>query len=399
MKINFMTKIFLLILFLLMIFTINISAKENDFINEFSKDEFINSKLGELQLNDLDKVLKDIKTKNDNPFININARDLILSLIKGEQEISLKDFKNSIFLILGREISINIHLLGQIIILAVLSSVIKIFSENFSSKTISEGVEILIFFVLSLILLESFQTAIKIAVNTVDQIVTFMQAILPILLALLISMGGFVSAAFFKPFTYLLLSFYSTTIKNLVLPLIFISSILYIADNINNKINISNFAKFFREIAYIIIALILITTIGIFVIRGGTTAIADSLSLRTAKYLTGTFIPVVGGFFADAADLILSCSLIIKNSLNIFAVIIVIFISLYPILKIAVLIIIYKIAIIIIQPIAANRLINIMEAIKNNLISIFVVILTTSFIFFICIAIIAGTANLTVMMR
>ena len=399
MKLKVTIKIIVFFIFICLFFNVVVEANEQEFFEEFSKNEFINNKLNELNLEDLEKEISQISEYKENVLIDIDIKKLIYGLMNGDINLNYKKMMKNLMYFLGQEITINLQLLAQVIILAVISAVFRTFHESFSSKTISQTAELIVFLILSLILLQSFQTAMEIAANTIDIIVSFMQALLPVLLALLISMGAITSAAFFKPFTYVLMSFFSTLIKTTVLPMIFVSCILYVVDNINDQINISKFAKFFREIAYIIIALILISFIGILVLRGGTAAIADSLTLRTAKYLTGTFVPVIGGFFADAAGLIVSCSLIIKNALNIFGVIIVIFIAINPVLKIAVLIIIYKIAILIVQPIAGNRLLNILENIKDNLISIFVVLLTATFIFFVCIAVIAGTANLTVMMR
>lgn len=389
----------LITFFLLFFLFISLRGQAVESDNNLNENDIIKNQLNQLNLEDLKSEINKLNQYNEDIIPELNMKELIYGLMKGDINLNFNNLLKKLLCYFGQEITVNLYLLGQVIILTVISAVFKIFHDSFSSETISQAADLIVFLILSLLLIQSFQTAMEISTNTIDNIVSFMQALLPVLLGLLIGMGAVSSAAFFKPFTFVLISFFTTVIKTIVLPLIFISCILYIVDNINNKIHISKFAKFFREISLTIVGLILITFIGILLLQGGAAAVADSLALRTARYLTGTFIPVIGGVFSDAVGLIVSCTLIIKNALNLFGVIIIILIALYPVIKLAAMIIIYKLAVVIIQPIAGNRLSKVIENLTDNLIAIFVVVLTSTFIFFVSIAVIAGVANLTVMMR
>ena len=48
--------------------------------------------------------------------------------------------------------------------------------------------------------------------------VTFMQALLPVLLSILVSIGALTSAAIFQPLTLLIITGLATIIKNIVFP-------------------------------------------------------------------------------------------------------------------------------------------------------------------------------------
>ena len=41
------------------------------------------------------------------------------------------------------------------------------------------------------------------------------------------------------------------------------------------------------------------------------------MTIRTAKYVTGNFVPVVGGLFAEAADTVVGASLLVKNAVHV----------------------------------------------------------------------------------
>ena len=45
-------------------------------------------------------------------------------------------------------------------------------------------------------------------------------------------------------------------------------------------------------------------------VQGTATAIQDGVALKTTKFITGNFIPVVGRTFTDAADTVLSAALL-----------------------------------------------------------------------------------------
>lgn len=51
-------------------------------------------------------------------------------------------------------------------------------------------------------------------------------------------------------------------------------------------------------------------------VQGTATAVADGVAIKTAKFVTGNFIPVVGRMFTDAADTVISASVILKNTIG-----------------------------------------------------------------------------------
>lgn len=52
--------------------------------------------------------------------------------------------------------------------------------------------------------------------------------------------------------------------------------------------------------------------LGVISLQGTASAVADGVAIRTAKFVTGNFIPVVGRMFTDAADTVLTASLLLK---------------------------------------------------------------------------------------
>jgi len=139
--------------------------------------------------------------------------------------------------------------------------------------------------------------------------------------------------------------------------------------------------------------------LGILSIQGVAGAVGDSVVLRTAKFATDAFVPVVGGMFSDALEAIVSSSLLIKNAVGIAGVAVVLAIMLTPLLKILCLALIYKLASAIIQPVENGQMVDCLNDLGNSLLAVFAVVATAGLLFFFTLTIVVAVGNLTVMLR
>ncbi len=363
------------------------------------EEDVIMEQLEKMNLDQLQREVEAINERIEGIVPHLNLKELLLAFIRGEMEVNWLQIIKALLIYLGQEVSSNLYLLGQILILAVLSAILKVFHNSFNSKTISDTANLIIFLLLAVLLLNSFKVALEVGEETIDSMVSFIHALLPVLLTLLLSMGAITSAAVFHPLTFLIMSTLAAGIKSIILPLVFISAILSIVNCISGDFKISRLAALFKEVSLALLGLSLLLFIGGLVIHGGAAAMADSLTLRTARYLSGALIPVIGGIFADAIELIASCSLLIKNALNILGLLGIGLIVVFPLLKLLALVFIYRLAGALIQPICEERLAEMFSEVGNSLMVVFLLVITTAFMFFIVITVVVAAANLTVMMR
>ena len=57
--------------------------------------------------------------------------------------------------------------------------------------------------------------------------------------------------------------------------------------------------------------------LGVISVQGASAAVTDGITLKTAKFITGNFIPVIGRMFSDATDTVISASVLLKNTVGI----------------------------------------------------------------------------------
>ncbi|MGI6328346.1 MAG: stage III sporulation protein AE [Dethiobacteria bacterium] len=311
----------------------------------------------------------------------------------------LKDLLGGILRYLFAEVVANLDLLGQLIILAVAASLLKNLQGSFGSEDVARLTEAIAFFVMLGLALNSFTLAMEIGRETVAKMVNFMLALLPVLLTLMASLGHIASVSLFHPLIIFAVNFMAELVRNVIFPLIFFATILYLVNHFSPYFKISRLADFFKDLTTWALGLMLTIFLGLTAIQGVAGGIGDALTLRTAKFMTGTFVPVVGKMLSDAVETVIGYSLLLKNGATVTGLVIFSIIVVFPLLKLLALIIIFKFSGALIQPLGETTLGEALQTMSTCLSLVFAAVATVALAFFIGIAIIIGASNAVVMLR
>ncbi len=355
--------------------------------------------LERLDFKTVEKYLDELNGDISQYVPHLNFRTLVTKIAKGEFEFKFTDILAGLMKYLFQEILSNSKLLGELLILSVICAVLQNVQSAFEKGSVGKVAWTVCYLVLFTIALKSFTIALNIARTAIDDMVSFMQAMLPVLITLLSAMGNFTSAALFHPLTVAVLSGIGTLIQTIVFPLLFFSVILGLVSHISEKFQVSKMAGLFKQWSMALLGLFFTVFLGFLMVQGITGSVADGVAIRTAKFATGTFVPVLGKMFADALDAIIGTSLLLKNVVGVVGIIAVFFICAFPALKIISIMIIFRIAAAISQPISDSKLVECLNTIGNNLALVFASVSTVGLMFFFVIAIVLGAGNVSLMMR
>ena len=116
--------------------------------------------------------------------------------------------------------------------------------------------------------------------------------------------------------------------------------------------------------------------------------------MKTAKFVTGNFIPVVGRMFTEAADTVISASGLLKNTVGIIGLVILCLIVAFPAIQIFCIAFIYKFAAAVLQPVG-GAIIQCLDIIGRSIIYVFACLAIVSFMFFLSITIIIAAEYYT----
>lgn len=319
--------------------------------------------------------------------------------IKEEKNFSVKQTITGFMKFLLHEFILNAKLLGQLLVLTLFSVLLQTIHTAFERNAVSKIAYFIVYIVLLFLSLNSFYLTADYIKGAIDMMTSFMIALIPLVLGIMSTFGNLVSVSFFHPVIIFLINFSGLFVSKFIIPLLLLSALLEIVSTLNEKHRVTHLANIIRTVSIGSLGVFLTVFLSIMSIQGAASAIQDGVAMKTTKFITGNFIPVVGRTFTDAADTILSASLLLKNAVGIIGVAIVFFIAIFPALKVLAIALIYKLAAAILQPLADGPIITCLNSIGQYLLYMLACLLTVSFMFFLAIVIIVVSGNITLFLR
>jgi len=363
-------------------------------------EELIEPHLESNEIRNLQRNLEGSMTKEARDLIPYySANQLMEELVRGNLKDDMGGLPQRIINLLIGEIKVNFALVLKLIIIIFLSSFIKNLQGSFRESTVGELAYFSCYAAVVTMLALGFQNVLEYArevLGIVDKITSFA---IPSMIALLISSGNFVSGSTLQP---ILLFAIQATVKifnNVFLPLCFMSGILYIISGLSEKIKVSGMASFLKQIVTWGLGGILTLYASAVALRGFAGAVIDGATTKTAKAAMSTFIPVAGKYMADAADTIISCALVIKNTAGMATMIITLAACLTPILKIFTISMMYRFAAAVIEPVADERFFDCMSSVSDCMKTILGVVGAAVFMLLLSIAALLGAGGVSGMMQ
>lgn len=297
------------------------------------------------------------------------------------------------------EILYNGSLLVSIIVLTIFSMILETIQSAFDHRTVSKVAYSISYIVLIVLAVNSFNVAIGYARDAISHMIDFMVAMIPLLLALLATMGNIVSVSIMHPLIIFMIHTVGTLIYMVVFPLLFFSAVLHIVSSLSERYKVTQLANVLRNVSVALLGVCLTVFLGVISVQGATSAVTDGVTIRTAKYITGNFVPVVGRMFSDAADTVLGASLLVKNAVGIVGVVIIVLMCAFPAIKILTLSLIYNLSAAVMQPLGDSPIVSLLSTIGKSMIYVFAALASVGLMFFLAITIIITLSNVSVMIR
>mgnify|MGYP001248379302 CR=1 FL=1 len=387
-----------LLFFFLLIPDVQASPNTTDLAEKINPQAIVNSQLDSLNIDELKGFWEEISTQYGG-FLPESQKGSLYEFLKGEKQFSFKEWSKGFMKFMFHEFLVNGKLLGSLILLTVLSMFLQSLQNAFEKSTISKAAYAIVFMVLIIIALNSFHVVMSYAQETIDTMISFILALIPLLLALIASSGGLVSAAFFHPVILFLMNISGLLIQYVVLPLLFLSALLSIVSTLSEQYKVTQLANLLKNWSIGLLGAFLTVFLGVISVQGASAAVADGVTLRTAKFITGNFIPVIGRMFTDATDTVITASVLLKNTVGIAGVAILLIIAAFPAIKILMVAFIYKFSAAILQPLGGGPIISCLDIISKSVIYVFAALAIVSLMFFLSVTVIIAAGNLTMMVR
>jgi len=277
-------------------------------------------------------------------------------------KIDNEKLAKSLLGLLGNETISSMKTIASIMIVIVIHSILKSITEGLENgKGISQISYYIQFILIVTLIMNNFADIITMTKDSISNLVSFSNTLIPVLITLVITTGNIVSANILQPILLFLITFIGNFIQNIILPIILASTVLGIVSKISERVQLDRLSKFFKSTSVWVLCVILTLFVSLVSLEGTLSSSVDGITTKTAKAAVSSFVPVVGKILSDAVDTVIGCASILKNAVGIVGVIVILCICISPILKLLFLMITYYIGAAICQPIADKKIVKLLE--------------------------------------
>lgn len=377
--------VFLLIIGFTSICFANENENENYDETKNNIDSYIDSQLGKIELEEIEKYITEGSAIND-----VDLKTFIKNLISGERSIFDLFDTDNIKLLLFDELKASLRVAAVILILALLSSILKSIDNSFSSGAVSKVTSYVIFITMVSLTLLGFRDVLQICNTTIESIVGLIQIIVPILMTLLVLIGFPITSTALSPIFIGGVTFINVVFKNFLFVSVTVAFAVLVVNNISKNIKLKKLSSFIKQINIVSIGAMFTIYLGLVSMQGLYVTSFDKFSVKTAKFALGNFIPVVGGFVSDSVDMLLSSSQLIKSVFGGIGLVLLIGICIIPIIKILSIVIVYKVSAIVVEPVGEESISGFLNEVANLMIILLACIIAITMMFFVTIAILTS---------
>jgi stage III sporulation protein AE len=357
-------------------------------------DEIIGSQENEtIKYEEIQKALDD-SIKID----SFDFRDTVNKVIKGEYDISPSGIIKKTIEKIFYEVRLNFKLMAKVVGICVILAIFTHFTNTFKNKQVSDTGYFVVFLLISILIIQSYNAINSIAINVITSLLNFIQALVPSLFAATIVSGAPVSSVIFNQYILVIIGIIDFVMLKLILPFFYVLVVLTIINAITDEEILNRTIELFKKGIEWSVKLLLWVFVGILGLQSFTTPIVEGVASKSAKTVIG-FVPVIGSSLGEVSNVVLGCGSIIKNGLGVAALIAIGLIVIMPILKILGVIIIYKSSAAIIEAVSDKRLVNCLSNMGSIFFMLLAMILIVSLMFVISIAITLYATNISMYIR
>ncbi|MGM9567735.1 MAG: stage III sporulation protein AE [Clostridia bacterium] len=329
----------------------------------------------------------------------ISLSDLLTDMIHGDFSLDLSSLWDTFLSLVLRELRTFSALLSQLLLLGVVGAVFHVFAESFPQGSISKVGQWVLFLAFLLVAVKNFHLALELGTGTIERAADFLCAVLPVLLTSFALTGGAVAASVVQPSVLAVITLFLGLLERFFLPLLLVAAALVICSQLTSRYSFRKFYELIRSVILIALGFMMTVFTGLLSLESFAAGTVDGLTLKTAKMATGSFIPLVGGYIADAFDSILGAGLLLRSSIGIFGVIAVFAVMLVPALRILLMAFLFKLTAAVLQPFGDDAFVASLSDFSSVLMLLFALLVCAGLLFFFLIFCIVGVSNMTMMFR
>lgn len=335
--------------------------------------------MGEIDFGEIQKLLDEVLGDG------MNFGDLVNGGMQGENLLSWKHLGGILQKIFLEELLVQKQLWMHILILAIAAAVLLHFADVFQNKSVSRISFCMIYMILFLLLIASFQSSMEIAGEVLRHIRDFMTVLAPSYFLAMTLTSYVTSAGVYYEFLLLLISAVRWFTERFLLPCIQVYVLLSLANHLSKEEKLTRLTELTGMVVEWSLKAVLAAVTGFHLIQGVITPAADAFRNTTVSQSI-EMVPGVGDIGGSVTDMVLGSAMLIKNGIGAAALVALVLICLIPLFKLAVIMAAYYALAAILQPVSDERITGCLGGMGNGVRLLFQTVFTILVLFLLTIA-------------
>lgn len=303
--------------------------------------------------------LKEAQKYTNESFEEIDLSSMLGQAIQGK--IDNNKLYKIIIKLLGKEVSSSLKILISILVIIVIHGILKAITDGLENNSVSQIIYFVQYILIVTLIMSNFSEIIKLVKDTANDLVGFINVLIPLLLTLMVYTGNIITSTVIEPIVLAISNFVGNIIADVLIPIVLIIVTFSIVSKVSERVQVEKLSKFLKSGVVWFLGIVLTVFVGVVSLEGTLSSSVDGVTAKTAKAAVSTVIPVVGKILGDVVDSVLGCGVILKNAVGFVGVIVILSICIIPIIKIGTLSIIYSLASAVVQPIADEKIVKLLD--------------------------------------
>lgn len=340
--------------------------------------------MDELEFEDIEDMMSEIF-----PGERIGFRDILEIFMTGDFSRGIqvlgKGITEKIFSILAENKEAMLHIL----VIALIAAVFANFSHVFAAGQAADMGFFVLYLLLITLLLQTFEIMIDSVTSSLQLLTEFMKVLCPVyLMASAVVTGSGTSVVFYN-----LLLFLIYLVQNIVccfvIPLIHVYLMIRLMNEISPEPYLDRFADLAGTVITWILKTMLVGIVGINLIQGLISPVLDQVK-RSGIQKGLEAIPGIGNTIGGVTEIVLSAVTLIRNGIGVAGAVVCVAICLVPLIQIAVMTLLYKLASALLEPVSDGRITACIAGAGDAAVLLLKTVYTSAVLFLITIVIVAA---------
>lgn len=288
---------------------------------------------------------------------DFSLKDTAIKIVTGEYDFSFTNIVKTVLRLAAGQAADVLYIMRRIMILILLSAILETLSSSFSSEGVSKLGQYICSAVLVITVMQSFSFASQTALKAVENITETSNTLQPLYMLIMTANGKAAKMTAAVPVLYASASVLNYIVKRLVIPGILFAALITFINSMSERdmlMELAELMSFLCKWGVKVCAGAFVFIMSLIKIGVPDVAVIAGRSIKTAAEA----VPVVGSLMASAAETAAALTSSMGNSITAAVMIFIVLMSIMPVIRLAVIMLIYKLTAAITEPIAPKRIVK-----------------------------------------